>query len=337
MINFFVPKVPKSVQFEVTTRCNLSCAMCPRTHFSNYEKNKDMSFDLFKKVLDDNSQLKTLYLWGVGEPFLNKDFLRMIKLAKLLKKQIIINTNATIMDHTISAFIIQQGVDEVIVSVDGATKEMFESIRECANFDVVCENILDMNRLKKIYDSKKPKVTSNFVLLRKNMYEVLDMLKLAKSLGIEEIKYQNVISLNEEMDNESLLNFNDKNIIKSIFRETKYLSKNYKIKVDLPNFEPKGKPKCPMPFFGPPNIRWDGSVTICAFISKPIPINHILKDGKVSHEKTMFNPLVVGNINDQSLKEIWNNDIYKKLRQSYKSGNLIHPCNICLSQYRVIC
>ena len=331
------PKKPRSIQFEITTKCNLACPMCLRPIYKDFKSNQYFPFDLFKKVIDDAlPELETVYLWGIGEPFLNKKFMEMIEYAKGHKLKVIINTNGTLLNSAISDELIELKVDEIIFSIDGIGST-FEKIRKGARFDNVMNNILELKASKENNNSKLPKLFSNFVLLKDNIHEVVDMIDLAKNLGIEEIKYQNVVSWNDYTFEQSILNQNPNYIKNTIFNPAKLKAENHKIKVVFPNLEIEGKPKCKMPFFGPPNIRVDGKVIACCFVTYPFKMKFVCQNDKIVEKTMLHEPIIVGDITKQTIKEIWNNNIYKQLRNSFKSGKLINPCDICLSQYRVIC
>lgn len=338
-----VPKKPRSIQFEITTKCNLACPMCLRRVYRDFKPNQDLSLNLFKKVIDDAlPELRTVYLWGVGEPFLNKNFIEMIKYAKDHKLKVIINTNGTLINKKhIHETLIMMQVDELIYSIDATGRVLFDLIREGkhpqTNFYNMCMGIYNLEKMKKQHESKKPKLFSNFVLLKDNIHESISMIYFAKSLGIEEIKYQNVVSWDNHTFNQSILNQDLNYMNDTIFRTIKHLAKKHKIKVDFPNLEIKGKPKCKMPFFGPPNVRVDGKVVACCFITYPFKMKFVCQNGKIARKTMLHEPIIVGDVTKQTIKEMWNNNIYKQLRESYNRGKLMNPCDICLSQYRVIC
>ena len=331
------PKKPRSIQFEVTTKCNLTCPMCLRPIYKDFKPNRDFSFDLFKKVINDAlPELRTVYLWGIGEPFLNKNFMEIIEYAKNHKLKVIINTNGTLLNSAISDELIKLGVDEIIFSIDGIGST-FEKIRKGARFDNIMNNILELKVSKENNNSTLPKLFSNFVLLKDNIHEVVDMVDIAKRLDIEEIKYQNVVSWDDYTFEQSILNQNINYINNTIFKPAKLKAKNLKIKVIFPNLEIRNKPKCKMPFFGPPNIRVDGKVIACCFVTYPFKMKFVCQNSKIVKKTMLHEPIIVGDITKQTIEEIWNNNIYKQLRNSFKSEKLISPCDICLSQYRVIC
>src|SRR3974390_3742740 len=71
-------RLPVCVYLEVTNRCNLLCTTCPRT-YEELEPPADMSWDLFRLIVDQLPDLQRAVLHGVGEPMLVKDLPRMVR------------------------------------------------------------------------------------------------------------------------------------------------------------------------------------------------------------------------------------------------------------------
>ena len=68
---------PHHVFIEPTTRCNLKCVHCGRTYWKDRDHKRDLSFDLYTKIV---RQLKEkgvggITLQGAGEPLLHKEHL----------------------------------------------------------------------------------------------------------------------------------------------------------------------------------------------------------------------------------------------------------------------
>src|SRR3974390_1811188 len=72
---------PVCVYLEVTNRCNLLCTTCPRT-YQELEPPTDMSWDLFRSIVDQLPHLPRVVLHGVGEPTLVADLPRMVRYLK---------------------------------------------------------------------------------------------------------------------------------------------------------------------------------------------------------------------------------------------------------------
>src|SRR3989338_1927463 len=73
--------LPPCLFIEITNRCNLSCSTCPlgtELAYKGYNK-ADISFEQFKKIINEIPSLIYVTLQGIGEPLLNKDVIKMIK------------------------------------------------------------------------------------------------------------------------------------------------------------------------------------------------------------------------------------------------------------------
>lgn len=332
-----LPYYPRSVQVEITTKCNLRCKMCPNQGFKGF-KMTDMPIETYKKAIRQSlPELDFVYLWGVGEPMLNPNFTKMVGIAKGVGAKVSFSTNGTMLDHKIARKIVELGVDDIIFSVDSADPETFEGIRKGAKFDKVIGNLEGLLGLRKEMGSKVPRVSMTCALMKDNLDGMSEMVKLAHRIGVPSVWFQNVISWNDFTSKQSLLSFRKSVVIRKAFDETKRLAGRMGVKVRFPQLEVRGNSLCRFPWFGPMNVRWDGTVTLCPWIAYPLDVYFVLKKGTVARQHEFFEPLVMGSIHKSSLKEIWNNEKYRKARGLFKRKKQPYPCNLCLHQYQVIC
>lgn len=152
-----VDTFPIHLDLELNTQCNLKCFMCFQSY--NPPKYALMDTKLFKKIIDEGAKknLCSVKLQFRGEPLLDTRVADMVRYAK--KKGIIevmLNTNATFLNEELAKNLIEAGLDKIICSVDGYTKEVYESIRIGANFESVLDNIRYLQSLKKKMGSQKP-------------------------------------------------------------------------------------------------------------------------------------------------------------------------------------
>ena len=84
-------EVPYIINVDPSDRCNFRCKFCPTADLGLMKKTPgrnygNMSFDLFKKIVDDicgfGKPVKVLRLYKDGEPLLNPHFVDMIHYAK---------------------------------------------------------------------------------------------------------------------------------------------------------------------------------------------------------------------------------------------------------------
>ena len=333
LYKYLIPKFPDSIQLEITTKCNLSCSICPRHTFENFNPNGVMPMATYNKILKDaKSYLKSVYLWGVGEPLMHPDFFEMVSTAKAMGLKVIFTTNAILLTKEVSEKIVELGVDEVIVSLDGASLETVERIRGC-NLDVIFSNIAELNLTKKSQNKKYPKLSINFIVLKSNVKEAIPVLSVANIMEVDRVKFQNMLTWNEENANDALITNARLNQLDKILDA----SKKVKIKVQIPNRELTEYPKCLQPWIGAPNVTYDGTVTPCCFVAYPLDTYFIRQNGKIIREKTHFAPIELGNVYFNTIVEIWNNVKYRELRESFLNKSPQHPCDICLNQDGVVC
>ena len=168
-------EVPYSLSIEATAYCNLRCRMCANRKLKR--KKGYMEFDLYKKIIDEVTSVSTdfnLWLNGYGESFLNADIFDMIKYAKDKNiKRVLINTNGMLLTEENIDRPIESDIDCVVISIDGFSKELYESIRVGGDRDTVYRNTEKL--LEKIKLNEKS-----------NTYVEIQMIEMDAVLGEKE-------------------------------------------------------------------------------------------------------------------------------------------------------
>ncbi|MCK4658761.1 MAG: radical SAM protein [Phycisphaerae bacterium] len=133
--------VPFEYVIEVSSRCNLSCPMCPR-RISTTLGNSDMDLTTFHRALDRIRETASfIWLAGLGEPMMNKHFMRMIAECHEAGIATGASTNGTFLTDKWQEHLLDSRLDVLVVSFDGADKETYEKIRVGADFDRVFNNV----------------------------------------------------------------------------------------------------------------------------------------------------------------------------------------------------
>lgn len=169
---------PLNLDAESTNACNLKCVMCSRNFMA--EQIGFMDMGLFKKIVDEGAMYKlpSLKLNFRGEPLLHPKLPKMVKYAKdkgILEVQF--NTNGLPLTEKKSEELIEAGLDRIIFSVDGATKETYEKIRAGSNFDTVVSNIRKFVEIRDGMGLKRPCVRVQMVKMKENEHEVEEFIK----------------------------------------------------------------------------------------------------------------------------------------------------------------
>jgi MoaA/NifB/PqqE/SkfB family radical SAM enzyme len=153
-----------------------------------------LGFSEFKSIIDQLTQKKNyipnLQLAVRGEPFMNRQAGQIISYAKEKGLYVLINTNGLLLNPRLSTALIEAGLDMIIISIDGATKDTYESMRKGGDFDTLLKNIRDLVKQKKGRGARLPFVELQCIVSRKNERELEKMNKLALSLGVDNLRFK---------------------------------------------------------------------------------------------------------------------------------------------------
>ena len=142
-------KFPPVVRIETTNACNAHCIMCP--HDTMLRPVRIMPNDLFEKIIDECSHNKLLeiHLHNFGEPLLDANLEYRIGLIKRkCRVYTKIFTNGSLLTSDRAQKLLNSGIDEIKISVDGSTPEEFEAIRQPLKWSKVASNIKGLIRTR---------------------------------------------------------------------------------------------------------------------------------------------------------------------------------------------
>ena len=174
-------KSPLYVVWETTLDCNARCIHCYSDacfgHGPDYWP-LDESLDLIDQIAD--AGVLILALSG-GELLMRPDWEILVERAVSKGLRVTFATNGILVTPEVARRIAELGVFNVSVSLDGATAETHEAIRQVPKiFDKACQaarNLVDAG----------VRVTVNFTPMRPNLHEAGAIIELAHDLGAEKI------------------------------------------------------------------------------------------------------------------------------------------------------
>jgi radical SAM protein with 4Fe4S-binding SPASM domain len=289
--------MPVSISFEPTTSCNLRCPECPSGLRAFTRPTGMLQKNFFKETIDQlHKELLYLVFYFQGEPYLNPDFLDMLKYASSKKIYTATSTNAHYLNDENAKRTIESGLDRLIISIDGTTQDVYEQYRVGGRLDKVIEGTKNIVRWKKEMKSKTPFIVFQFLVVKPNEHQVEDVKKLGKEMGVDDVWFKTAQVYDFENDPNNLIPTLDKY---SRYRKTQ---KGYAFKGKLANH-------C-WRLWHDPVITWDGLVAPCCF------------DKDAQHR--------LGDLKQKSFKEIWRNGEYKKFRSAILQGRKnIDICSNC--------
>lgn len=177
---------PSRLMIEPANFCNLKCPTCPVGNGDIKKARGIMKFEDFKIIIDQaGDYLYHLTLWNWGEPFLNKDLSRMIKYARQKNIYVVTSTNGHFLDETACSDIINSGLNELIIALDGLSQETLSQYRVGADFNKIVQGIKNLAELKKTKRAEYPKIQLQFIAMKHNQHEIGKLKEFALSLGAD--------------------------------------------------------------------------------------------------------------------------------------------------------
>jgi hypothetical protein len=136
---------PGVVRIETTNACNARCTVCP--HASMRRPIARMADDLYRRLIDECAccGCREVHLHNFGEPLMDKQLEDRVSYAKGRGiEKVKIFSNCSLLNSERAKGLIEAGLDEIKISLDGASKEEFEKIRVPLRFETVMRNITDL-------------------------------------------------------------------------------------------------------------------------------------------------------------------------------------------------
>ena len=301
----------KQLNLPVTDRCNLKCPMCPK---QGTQKSADMDIpdDVLQQLLLDLSpEVCGVLVQGTGEPLLYGDLCNVIRLAKSRISpdgEVGITTNATLLNDSRAAELMETGLDFIYFSIDGASKQTYESIRIGASFEAVISNIRRCVHYRNAQGLTKPRFMMNFVIMGRNYREIPDYVALAAYLGVEQV------TLSVCIDNQSgAIKAVPEELLGPVFDQAKKIASTRDIMINYPPLRRARQEMCL--FMERMCLETNGNVYAC----------HAMLDGYASPERRF----AFGNVREMSLQEIWNKPAYREFRRRVLTGDFPPSCVNC--------
>jgi radical SAM protein with 4Fe4S-binding SPASM domain len=321
------PPLPDSLQLEVTSACNLRCAMCLVRYRPPVNKLAGaMTEGLFRQIVDEVPTLRRLTLQGLGEPLLSPYLLAMIRYAKARGVTVGFNSNATLLSRNRAEELLDAGLDWLHVSLDGADAETYEGIRDGASFETVVTNLAGLVAAKRAAGRDNPWVRAVFVAMRRNVAQLPALVRLLASIGVDQLWVQNLShsfsdadpagqyhEIREYAEDQALWTGEDRIAAEEAFAAARQAASTYGIQLRLPRLAAApvaavhDGPGCTWP--------WDGAYITSQGVVQPCCM--VMGDDRVA----------LGRLDEQSFPDIWHGAAYTQFRQQLAGG--YDPPEVC--------
>lgn len=174
------PYRPLYVKIKLTWRCNLRCVMC---NVWRQDRSSELTLPRIRSLAGELASLGTqkVHLSG-GEVLMRPDILEVIAAFAGQGIQVNLTTNGTLLTPEIAAGMVQSGVRNVSVSLDGATPAVHDAMRGKGNWKRTVRGIRNLRRAAK-HARHKLHIRINVVITRQNYRDVAGLATVAHQAG----------------------------------------------------------------------------------------------------------------------------------------------------------
>lgn len=286
---------PRVLRIEPASVCNLKCRHCPT---GTVKMNRGvMPEDTFSLILEEVRRhidsLKVVVMYHGGEPLLNKSFPAMVKNIKAIGEfHLKTVTNGMLLDLEMIEKIIECGLDEIEISLDGEGIEDNNWIRRGSDYYKVVNNIRALISSIEAKGLKRPVINIASTQFHKSTDTVKKQAAPADYL---------LQAFAPEMARGTI------NGIKATYAmkwPDMYLGPDFR------ELRVKQERSCYCDHVeNTVTVRWNGDVVPCCY--------------------DLTSQCVMGNIHEKKLLEIWNAPRFNAHRAGIRSGNSPELCEYC--------
>jgi MoaA/NifB/PqqE/SkfB family radical SAM enzyme len=334
-----VPDALRKVYVETTSRCNLDCAMCMRHGWQ--EPLGDMPLDRYGRLLDGLADVRaeslTLAFSGFGEPLVHPAWQELMRLTRGRRHRVELITNGLLLDADAARTLVDLGVAQVTVSVDGGDAAAYARMRgaDLEGALGAVRRLLEARR-----HTRRPlSIGVAAVATRSNAPSLPALVDWADDLKLDFVSISNLVPHTEEMAGEILW---ERTGWASVFHRASWRPRLLVGRFDA---ETATRPlaaaiwgrgltfpapsaddgawrnRCRFAHEGMCAVAWDGRVAPC------LSLLHGHTE-HINNQARIVRAYVTGHIDDQPLAAIWHSPSFRALRERLRAFDF-PPCFYC--------
>jgi MoaA/NifB/PqqE/SkfB family radical SAM enzyme len=270
-------------------------------------------------------RLQRVLLHGIGEPLLNPQLFEMIAYLKCRGITVVFNSDAIGLTDKKRRRLVQSGLDELRISMDAATPDTFRAIRGVPMFDRVVENTSALVSHQRELGTVAPRVSLWFTIMKENVRELPDFIRLAGKIGAAQVNVQRLIYYGQGMAVPEQSLYGTLTAL-----ETQVLGEAAELCRELGISLKASGDTTPEASLTPEERErpWAGC-------QRPWNLSYVTANGNVlpccisPWTAKDYAGLILGNAFTQSIAEIWNGERYRRFRMQFESHEAPDPCRGC--------
>src|SRR5271163_496609 len=296
---------PLALIAELTHRCPLHCVYCSNP-LELANRSSELSTELWTRVFREAAALGVLQAdFTGGEPLARTDIIDLIRAARAAGLYVNLITSGLPLDESKLASLVEAGLDHLQLSFQGAQPEVAEEISGTKSH---AQKLRVLGWLKNF----RIAVTLNFVIHRRNIQQIPEMLAIAESSCATRIEFANVQYYGWAFANRENLLPTRAQLDRSI-EQIKQAQERLKGKIRIESVVPDYYAKFPKACMG----GWGRKLMLITPNGEALPC----------HAAKIIPGLEFANVKEQSLRKIWENSAaFQKFRGD---DWMQEPCKTC--------
>ncbi len=184
---------PYALVVDPSNNCPLHCSGCLHNKVFRKKIGSDwpgggLEQNIYRSFINRfGPYASTVLFYNWGEPLLNKHTPSFIRQAKSYLLETSLSSNLSVKFD--AEALVLSGLDYMILSIDGATPEVYGRYRQGGEFDLVIDNVRRLVAAKKKYNLSTPVLSWQFLLFEHNKHEMNLVKKMACELGVNEVSF----------------------------------------------------------------------------------------------------------------------------------------------------
>jgi radical SAM protein with 4Fe4S-binding SPASM domain len=296
-----VTSMPINYFIDPINICNLRCPLCPTGRGLLARPPGRLAVADLKRIIDEIAPYAyriELYNWG--EPLLHPDIYEMIEYVSQRRISVGLSSNLNRLDAQMARRLVESGLSQLVVSIDGATQETYAAYRRRGRLDTVLANLQLLLDTRNEFQSRKPFIVWRMLVGKHNEHEVAAVRRTAYQMGVDAFVASMLFIDTSDPDQ----------IEQWLPTDPAYSPYDYE------EGTPSNQWDC-HELWESMVINWDGGVAPCCWLHDP-----------------QFD---FANVSEQSVREIWNGPHYRSARRVLgkrkgKPGEVATICHRCRGQ-----
>lgn len=128
-----------------------------------------------------------VYFCNYGEPLLNLRTPHLIRMAKRYLLSARLSTSLSVKKFDAEAYA-ASGLDFMVMSVDGATQDVYSRFRRNGNLELVLTNMRALVEAKRRLGTHTPVLSWNFLAFEHNIHQIPQARELARKIGADQFR-----------------------------------------------------------------------------------------------------------------------------------------------------